>query len=162
MWPPREPTNRIYTNEEDDDPSRFVLPESPWTYQSNALNPNLRPSNSQNLRDKLAQRKKNKDASAKSPYHQDYESDSSSSSGKEYKDHQYTNDHSRPHVRRGSEGYEIRPPDRNAMLQSYLRELGEDPIEAVRYIDTEELQPDFREDQAESIEPVPTESKKHK
>jgi palmitoyltransferase ZDHHC6 len=39
----------------------------------------------------------------------------------------------RPSVRRGSEGYEIRPQSRDDMLRRYIEEIGEDPHRYVRY-----------------------------
>jgi hypothetical protein len=39
-----------------------------------------------------------------------------------------------PLVRRGSEGYEVWPLDREDILQHYLRELGEEPGRYHRYI----------------------------
>lgn len=37
-------------------------------------------------------------------------------------------------VRRGSEGYEVRPQNREDMLRRYLEELGEEPGRYLRYI----------------------------
>jgi palmitoyltransferase len=48
------------------------------------------------------------------------------------------------HVRRGSEGYEVRPVGREAMLHRYLAEIGETPGRYKRYVP--EPDPDESED----------------
>lgn len=61
------------------------------------------------------------------PYHPDYQAEedvySSSASEDQF-----------PRVRRGSEGYEVRPVDREGMLQQHLLALGEEPDKYIRYI----------------------------
>lgn len=73
------------------------------------------------------------------PYHPDYQ-EGQANNGYAYdpetdSDNEY--DHSspgKPHVRRGSEGYEVRPVDREAMLQRYLRDIGEQPGRYNHYV----------------------------
>ena len=124
-WPPEDPDREITRD-------KLNLPDSPWTYDNGSVNPNLRPSNAQ-LRQSTARRRRRQelDVSPVPPYHPDYqpgnavsvdEYDSSSSMDESFR------------VRRGSEGYEVRPVDREEMLQQYLKDLGEEPDKYVRYI----------------------------
>ncbi|KAF7303195.1 Palmitoyltransferase PFA4 [Mycena kentingensis (nom. inval.)] len=94
-------------------PSAFSLPDSPWTYENGSVNPDLRPSNS-------ATRRRKAGVSALPPYHPDYGVAAESESEDEYEE-----DQSRVRVRRGSEGYEVRPGNREDMLARYLNEMGE-------------------------------------
>jgi palmitoyltransferase len=141
-WPPRDPT----TIHNDDPDKEFVLPASPWTYENGTLNPELQPSNSVSHR-----RNKNKNtngASALPPYHPDYQpptADESSDDEVRYRDD------GKPRVRRGSEGYEVRPAGRENMLARYLQEIGETPQKYHRYIpqvssDSEEVEEDEEDD----------------
>ena len=124
-WPPEDPDREITRD-------KLNLPDSPWTYANGSVNPNLQPSNAQ-LRQSTARRRRRQelDVSPVPPYHPDYqpgnavsvdEYDSSSSMDESFR------------VRRGSEGYEVRPVDREEMLQQYLKDLGEEPDKYVRYI----------------------------
>ncbi|TFK77407.1 zf-DHHC-domain-containing protein [Pluteus cervinus] len=123
-WPPQEPS-QVYL-EDDEDNSRFVLPESPWTYQNESFNPNLKPMNTQKRGLARQRQPKRKDGTSNvSPYNLDYESDSSL---------EEVDAPMRPRIRRGSEGYEVRPVDRNEMLQQYLSQVGEQDHQYVRYI----------------------------
>ena len=121
QWPPQDPATATQEHQQP-----FSLPESPWTYEDGSLNPDLRPTSA-------GKRK----ARAKSdivlhptlpPYHPDYvpgdairlmhSSSEDESSGDEY----YAEDtptRLMP-IRRGSEGYEVRPIDREAMLRMYI------------------------------------------
>ncbi|ESK90944.1 palmitoyltransferase pfa4 [Moniliophthora roreri MCA 2997] len=130
-WPPKDPARSQY-----EDPKKgFTLPHSPWTYENGTFNPDLAPSNSQ-LRQESQTRRRNRPVTGASeypPYHPDYEPgatldrtyDTSSD------EDEVTNN---PRVRRGSEGYEIRPVGREDMLHRYLEQLGETPGRYHRYI----------------------------
>jgi hypothetical protein len=117
---------------------------SPWTFEDESLNPALRPSNTQ-LRDTQRQRRRrpaNADSipgtSTVPPYHPDYEpaEDNSYSDAEDSNDRYSANNVNgyRSRLRRGSEGVEILPENREEMLKRYLRELGEEPGRYVRYI----------------------------
>ncbi|KAJ7654834.1 DHHC palmitoyltransferase-domain-containing protein [Mycena rosella] len=133
-WPPRDPAAM-----HDGDPDKeFVLPDSPWTYENGS-----------------ARRRRNGNgngngngASALPPYHPDYrppnEYDSADEDDDEYR---YADDSSKTRVRRGSEGYEVRPGDREDMLARYLTELGETPQRYHRYIP----QPDSEESEDDEV-----------
>jgi len=86
-------------------------------------------------------------ASPLPPYHPNYqeqqESDRYSESSS---DEQFPKNSGQLHVRRGSEGYEIRPAGREEMLSRYLKELGEEPGRYVRYIPQVEDESDFEDD----------------
>ncbi|KAJ7193293.1 zf-DHHC-domain-containing protein [Mycena pura] len=113
-WPPRDPDSV-----HEGDPGRgFALPESPWTYENGSVNPNLQPSNSARRR-----KQEGTGASTLPPYHPDYQPEDEYESDIEDGDDEYT-DNSRVRVRRGSEGYEIRPAAREDMLARYLTEIG--------------------------------------
>lgn len=111
-WPPQDPVE-----------SEFRLPDSPWTYSNGDLNPNLQPGQPRR------RKKRVKTHAEVPPYHPDYvkESDTESyeddvaSSGDEYEE----GEPPRRKVRRGSEGFEIRPVGREDMLQRYMQEQGD-------------------------------------
>ncbi|KAJ7170161.1 zf-DHHC-domain-containing protein [Mycena filopes] len=127
IWPPRDPASVYH-----DDPDReFVLPDSPWTYENGSVNPELQASNSSAPR----RRKKGNGASALPPYHPDYQAGSGNADEYDSADDEYRYaDHSKPRIRRGSEGYEVRPAAREDMLARYLQEIGETPQRYHRYI----------------------------
>ncbi|KAF5312131.1 hypothetical protein D9619_002607 [Psilocybe cf. subviscida] len=113
---------------------------SPWTFEDEGLNPALRPSNTQ-LRDSQRRRRRSANqlpgASAVPPYHPDYEPPHNDTHSDEGSDDRYSVDNVNGYPRRlrkGSEGVEILPENREEMLQRYLRELGEEPGRYVRYI----------------------------
>ncbi|KAI6047901.1 DHHC palmitoyltransferase-domain-containing protein [Pisolithus marmoratus] len=105
-WPPRDPAIEP-----------FKLPDSPWTYGNGSVNPSLRPSSS-NIREPYG---RHAYTSALPPYHPDYEESCSS------RPLQHSSPDSDPdlegygvRLRRGSEGYEVRPLDREEMLRRYI------------------------------------------
>lgn len=131
LWPPRDPTERRVASPEQE----FTLPSSPWTYENGSVNPNLEPFNAhlRNQDSSAKRRRPDPGMSALPPYHPDYQgggnvADDYSSDSEE------SDNGKRPFVRRGSEGYEVRPVEREDMLQHYLRELGEQPERYHRYI----------------------------
>ncbi|KAJ7492312.1 palmitoyltransferase PFA4 [Mycena latifolia] len=126
-WPPRDPAS-IYEGDPNKD---FVLPDSPWTYENGSINPDLQPSNSA-----IPRRRRNNGASALPPYHPDYQAGGAATdydSSDEDDEYRYIDD-SKTRVRRGSEGYEVRPGAREDMLARYLLEIGETPQRYHRYI----------------------------
>jgi len=134
IWPPRDPAAM-----HDGDPNKeFVLPDSPWTYENGSINPDLQPSNSA-AAPRL--RKRTPDGtSALPPYHPDYQPGGGTAdddeTSEEEDDYRYA-DSSTTRVRRGSEGYEVRPGAREDMLARYLLEIGETPQKYHRYIPME-------------------------
>ncbi|KAG2117985.1 DHHC palmitoyltransferase-domain-containing protein [Suillus discolor] len=120
-WPPRDPA---LANQ-----PPFKLPDSPWTYENGDVNPNLRPSNSQ-LRGVNGNRHKSTQdpVSVLPPYHLDYEvPEVDTHSGRPYSpgnDSDYSEEgySGAIRVRRGSEGYEVRPVNREQMLQEYVQD----------------------------------------
>jgi len=108
-WPPRDPTL--------ENQKRFKLPDSPWTYENGDVNPALRPSNT---RPRLANRRPPTRAytSALPPYHPDFEHDIYPAAES---DTDPEEGYQGPKVRRGSEGYEVRPINREEMLREYIQ-----------------------------------------
>lgn len=138
QWPPRDWDTNSSSNSS---PNGTITDKSPWTYNNDSLNPNLQPSNSQSRRRGVSQTPTS-GASSLPPYHPDYkEGDQGyytpgpgSNEGDENSDEQGSAPRDKLHVRRGSEGYEVRPEGREEMLRKYLAELGEEPGRYVRYI----------------------------
>jgi len=129
-WPPREwdaDTSPMH---------KSVTESSPWTYDNESLNPNLQPSNSQSRRRNKSQ-SSSPGVSSLPPYHPDYKD---GDQGAYYpgndvsKDEEESAPKGQLHVRTGSEGYEIRPEEREEMLRRYLTDLGEEPGRYLRYI----------------------------
>jgi len=128
-WPPRDPAS-MYQGDPD---KEFVLPDSPWTYENGSINPDLQPSNASIPR---RRKKQSNGASTLPPYHPDYqpgEGIAADDYDSTDEDEEYT-DGSKTRVRRGSEGYEVRPAAREDMLTRYLVEIGETPQRYHRYI----------------------------
>lgn len=120
-WPPRDPTlaNQI----------PFKLPDSPWTYENGNVNPNLRPTNGQLRGVNGNHCKYTQDPiSVLPPYHPDYKDPGvDAHPGRPYSPHSES-DHSEEgysevvRVRRGSEGYEVRPVTREQLFQEYVQD----------------------------------------
>jgi palmitoyltransferase len=129
---------------DDDDEHVLTLPSSPWTYSNDALNPDLHPTSAGKRKSK-PRAKKAKAAkgpiSSLPPYHPDYEppleGDEDGAGGafvySSASDTSYSSDgYIEPvipgagRVRRGSEGYELPPIDREEMLRRYIEgQVGE-------------------------------------
>ncbi|KAF8078935.1 zf-DHHC-domain-containing protein [Lyophyllum atratum] len=140
-WPPRDPS--AYHREGPD--NEFVLPSSPWTYENGSLNPDLEPYNAH--RRKAAKRRPQRSTagvSALPPYHPDYQEGAEPVSDEESSEED--NFVRKPLVRAGSEGYEVRPVDRENMLHRYLAELGEEPGRYHHYIPTPDSESEGDED----------------
>ncbi len=134
-------------------PPGFNLPDSPWTYGNGSINPDLAPSNSKARSTKRRVRRV-AHHSTLPPYHPDYQE--GASSGYDYEedsDSSFEEEQRRPLVRRGSEGYEIRPTGREDMLQSYLEQIGETPGRYHRYIPQEEEESESEEEE-EDVTPI--------
>ncbi|EGO30996.1 hypothetical protein SERLADRAFT_455490 [Serpula lacrymans var. lacrymans S7.9] len=137
-WPPRDPALK----EQEDKP--FILPDSPWTYENGSTNPNLRPSSGARLRSNVAgKQQKTRPVYAGPPYQIDPENEeeerglaSHSRSSSQDSDFVYTEEGYRQgvQVRRGSEGYEVRPVDREELLQRFLHDQNEDVDMYQRYV----------------------------
>ena len=83
------------------------------------------------------------------PYHPDYKEGNKGAynfGNDESQDEQESAPRGRLHVRRGSEGYEIRPEEREEMLRRYLTELVEKPGRYLRYIPQPESEESTSED----------------
>lgn len=123
------------------------MADSPWTYENGSVNPNLIPSNGARLRAKK-RGPPNEDMDGVynlPPYHPDfqeggmqqpqyYEEDMDGESDDDEETDAYF-DSNRPRVRRGSEGYEVLPIDREEMLRRYMEEMNEASQDKyVRYV----------------------------
>jgi len=147
-WPPQDPTVQ-YTNQN----SEFNLPLTPWTYENDALNPNLQPYNS-HLRASESRRrhsrKREGPISSVPPYHPDYrpsnvDTDAASShitsSGSETHETYIGNyGDGSARVRSGSEGYEVRPLDREEILRRYLQDQANEPGRYQVYVPEPEVE----------------------
>ncbi|KZT73329.1 zf-DHHC-domain-containing protein [Daedalea quercina L-15889] len=122
-WPPEDPS-RIPMPEPDPN-YKFTLPASPWTYENGSVNPHLQPSNA-----RRRQVARNGPYSAVPPYHPDYKEpeavvpyDPASSSEEEYDGQSGRG----ARVRRGSEGFEVKAIDREALLQRFIEGRTHEP-----------------------------------
>jgi hypothetical protein len=119
-WPPRDPTDF----EDDDLDHELTLPSSPWTYANGSLNPALEVSNGAMRRRANARRRG--EAGAVPPYHPDFEDPTydpaagDSSESDDYDEEPMPPSRPGPRVRRGSEGVEVLPVDREEMLRRYV------------------------------------------
>lgn len=97
----------------------------------------------------MRRRKPTSGASSLPPYHPDYQ-EGEHSYDSQRDDDSSDNEITPPpghRVRRGSEGYEIRPQDRDQMLREYLESLGEQPDRYIRYIPEVEQDSETDEDE---------------
>ena len=138
QWPPEDPATFM------DENHVFTLPKDPWTYGNGSFNPDLHTGYSnRGLREHsgspaLRQRHANLypdeggetgEAYAVPPYHPDYD-ESRPSRGhlskppyvdEDEDDHYYEDGpQNRQFIRRGSEGYEVHPIDREEMMRQYV------------------------------------------
>jgi palmitoyltransferase ZDHHC6 len=139
------------TNESPIHDSSIIDKSSPWTYKNNSLNPNLQSSNSESRRRNGSQTFI-PGASSLPPYHPDYRPEDAgvynpgNDEGDESSDEQDPTSRGHLHIRKGSEGYEIRPEAREEMLKRYMTELGEVPGRYIRYIPQPESEENTSED----------------
>ena len=136
-WPPEDPDRRIYP--EDDPNHKLELPASPWTYENGALNPGLQATTTRRRTTGRAKAAEGPYASVP-PYHPDYhrqeshetypvdsedeDEDDDDDDGRDRYAHQ---GRPREFVRRGSEGYEARPIDREDLLRRYVEDRTAEP-----------------------------------
>jgi palmitoyltransferase ZDHHC6 len=117
QWPPTDPT--AYNNH------TFSLPSDPWTYENGSLNPDLQPSNSSRLRERSSTSRRAGATSSVPPYHPDFDEQSADEGqfpDSESQDDYWNGPTPSRLVRRGSEGYEVRPINREDMLRMYVEE----------------------------------------
>jgi palmitoyltransferase ZDHHC6 len=131
-WPPDDP----FTNPDADQDHQLTLPSTPWTYNNGSLNPDLQPSNTYRRSATTAKRHKSEGKytgvyTSIPPYHPDYESSdhedesASTSSHGSYDDlDAYDTPIGNARVRRGSEGYEVQPVDREAIFRRLVQRRG--------------------------------------
>jgi len=154
-WPPQDPTQEQYQDH------TFTLPESPWTYENGALNPDLRPSSgtrSHPSNNGLRQRSSPLHL-ALPPYHPDYdastyverESGFSSDSASEDEDHVSDQSKWGVKVRRGSEGYEVPSIDREGLLHRYIQSQANERGRYQRYIPEPDTPSDDEEEEDISL-----------
>jgi len=126
---------------ENDDEHVLTLPSSPWTYSGGALNPGLYPTSAGKRKSKPRAKVTKGLISSLPPYHPDYEPPlegdedgvgdafvNSSASDASYSSDGYAEPviPGAGRVRRGSEGYELPPINREEMLRRYIEgQLGE-------------------------------------
>lgn len=144
-WPPSDPTKEY---------DKWTQPDSPWTYDNDGPNPALMPSNSQLRSRKRGRRGGSGDGgvSAVPPYHPDYEEaqdrqddgdgdgayyhhandDDDDDEGRRFAE--YEHQRRTAHVRRGSEGYEVRAIDREQLLAEYISSRGQEDGYYRRYV----------------------------
>jgi len=146
LWPPDDPTLPYFEEAE----GEFKLADSPWTFENGGVNPDLQPYNKrirQGLETRRRRRKRQHKGTGYSnlpPYHPDYQgSGDDDEEGEGYESaSSVEGPYSNGRVRRGSEGYEFKPTDREDMLHRYLEQLGETPGRYHRYIPQEESESD--------------------
>jgi len=140
VWPPPDPTE--YNG-------GWIQPASPWTYNNDGPNPALIPSNSvsvsaQHLR---ARKPDVRGISTVPPYHPDYdesaqdeygsgggEVDDDYDDGERFAEYEKEVRQRTPFVRRGSEGYEVRPIDREQLLAEYITVRAQEDGHYRRYV----------------------------
>ncbi|KAM5535856.1 hypothetical protein V8D89_010474 [Ganoderma adspersum] len=133
-WPPEDPDRYIYP--EDDPNHKLELPASPWTYENGALNPGLYATTTRRRTTARTKAAEGPYASVP-PYHPDYhrqesnemypvdsEDEDDDDDGRDRYAHQ---GRPREFVRRGSEGYEVRPIDREDLLRRYVEDRTAEP-----------------------------------
>ncbi|KAF5385064.1 hypothetical protein D9615_001250 [Tricholomella constricta] len=151
-WPPRDPS----TYNTDGPQNEFVLPSSPWTYENGSINPSLEPYNSQ--RRSAARRRPQRltaGVSSLPPYHPDYQEGTEAMlEGSDEESSGEDDVLRKPLVRAGSEGYEVRPVDRDDLLRRYLTDLGEQPGRYHRYIPTPDSESDSEDDDVTLAEAI--------
>ena len=130
-WPPKD--DNAHDPGEDDPNYVFTLPESPWTYENESLNPNLQPHNPLHPapRRRKGLLRQSAPVSSVPPYHPDYRppgEEETFSDGKPASLDESSSEaedeppvvEPRKLVRRGSEGYEVHTINREAMLRQHV------------------------------------------
>ena len=147
VWPPPDPTE--YNG-------GWAQPASPWTYNNDGPNPALIPSNSGSAQHLRSRNRDIAGFSAVPPYHPDYDESVPQEYGGGEDDYDY-DDGERfaeyekarqrmPFVRRGSEGYEVRPIDREQLLAEYITDRAQEDGHYCRYVPEPPSDPESREE----------------
>jgi palmitoyltransferase ZDHHC6 len=143
VWPPDDPTRPYF----EEAAGEFKLPDSPWTFENGDVNPDLQPYNIERRQASITHRRKKRNGySSLPPYHPDYQGSGAESEGESIESSEDGDYHSNGRPRRGSEGIEIKPVDRDEMLRRYLAEIGETPGRYHRYIPQVESESENEED----------------
>lgn len=176
-WPPKDPTifrpHQDFTGEDDDEPpeNSFNLPSSPWTFDNGSLNPNLQPSNTYRRRAFKSNRtyaEQNEAQGSNEPtYPPNNAEPSATASDGNVRDGHYDDgsseysldedelyQESRPWIRRGSEGYEVKPIDREEILRRYILSRGEEAGYYQRYVPEPEPEGEDNQDQEDEYEDI--------
>jgi hypothetical protein len=135
VWPPPDPTE--YN-------SGWTQPASPWTYDNDGPNPALIPSNSSSAQHLRSRKRDVAGFSAVPPYHPDYDEsaqheygggdvDYDHDDGERFAEYEKVRQRL-PFVRRGSEGYEVRPIDREQLLAEYIADRAQENGHYYRYV----------------------------
>ena len=144
-------------------PCQDLQSASPWTYQDEGFNPALQPSSAARRQASSVASKRRScipegdDSSHVPPYHPEYDQGNENALDDDDDDDESSDDGSsygRAHVRRGSEGYEVRSINRENLLQRYLEDLGEKPGRYVRYISQPDDHDENDDDDASGFVPV--------
>lgn len=136
LWPPQNPAHLS-----DAPDHALALPNSPWTYENDSLNPNLEPSNAR-LRRAASMGKQHKrqvidqefGKSSLPPYHPDFNDANVTNTLEGGDSTSEDSEDTTPFIRAGSEGYEVQSVDREDVLRRYVMELGQEPGRYHRYI----------------------------
>jgi len=135
-WPPRDPAEHH---------REWMQPSSPWTYETNGPNPTLLPSNTH------MRARRPPGASAVPPYHPDYEPPEvdDDDDGERYAEYERARRSGggvgTARVRRGSEGYEVRPIDRESLLAEFIANRAQEEGHYRRYVPEPPSEPDDSE-----------------
>ena len=146
VWPPPDPTE--YNG-------GWTQPTSPWTYDHDGPNPTLIPSNSSSAQHLHSRKRDAAGFPAVPPYHPDYDESVQHEYGGgevDYDDGERFAEHEKvrqrmPFVRRGSEGYEVRPINREQLLAEYITDRAQEDGHYYRYVPEP---PSDRESEGES------------
>ncbi|RDX51137.1 palmitoyltransferase PFA4 [Polyporus arcularius HHB13444] len=152
-WPPKDPDAYIYPDEGRN--HQFQLPPSPWTYENGTLNPELQPTGTRRRRS--AQPKAGEGPfAAVPPYHpaygrQESHDTYSPDSGSDDDDEYEHVGRPREFVRRGSEGYEVRPIHREDLLRRYVEDRTTEPGRYQLYVPEPPSEPESGAEEDEYI-----------
>ncbi|THH27665.1 hypothetical protein EUX98_g6523 [Antrodiella citrinella] len=165
-WPPKDPST--YNMPETDPNYVLQIPDSPWTYNNGTLNPSFLAGSSGSVR----KRKVNNRVSHVPPYHPDFgkppppgdsdaswddtseeeEAEDESSSPPRFNDgYEYSETPSGIRKRRGSEGYEVGPIDRVALLRQHVAETTAEPGRYNWYLPTRDYDIESSDSENEDV-----------
>ena len=152
-WPPSDPAEREH---------EWTQPASPWTYNSDGPNPALTPSNARKAQHLRSRKRGVAEISVVPPYHLDYEPAHDEYGGDDNDEHDYDDGErfaeyekgrrAATHVRRGSEGYEVRSIDREQLLAEYISTRGQEAGHYQRYVPEPPSEPESGGEGEEDVE----------